>query len=47
MPQILLSWKFPTKKELQQIASNSLLDIEFKDFMKLYKKITLKNHCHC
>ena len=26
--------KTPNKKELQQIASNHLSDIEFKDFMK-------------
>ena len=28
--------KIPNKKELQQIASNHLSDIDFKDFMKLY-----------
>ena len=28
--------KFPNK-ELQQIASNHLSDIEFKDFMKIYE----------
>ena len=27
----------PSKRELQQIASNHSSDIEFKDFMKLYK----------
>ena len=27
----------PNKRELQQIASNHHSDIEFKDFMKLYK----------
>ena len=27
----------PNKRELQQIASNHYSDIEFKDFMKLYK----------
>ena len=32
--------KIPNKRELQQIAS----DIDFKDFMKTYKKNTLKNH---
>ena len=29
--------KIPNKKELQQTASNHLVDIKFKDFMKLYK----------
>ena len=29
--------KFPNKKEPQQIASNHSSDIDFKDFMKLYK----------
>ena len=29
--------KISNKRELQQIASNHLSDIEFKDFMKLYK----------
>ena len=32
--------KIPNKRELQQIASNHLSDIEFKDFMKLYKDCT-------
>ena len=32
--------KIPNKRELQQIASNHLSDIEFKDFMKLYKDYT-------
>ena len=30
--------KIPNKRELQQIALNHLSDIDFKDFMKLYKK---------
>ena len=30
--------KIPNKRELQQIASNYLCDIDFKDFMKLYKE---------
>ena len=30
--------KIPNKKELQQIALNHSSDIDFKDFMKLYKK---------
>ena len=29
--------KIPNKRELQQIASNDLPDIDFKDFMKFYK----------
>ena len=29
--------KIPNKRELQQAASNHSSDIEFKDFMKLYK----------
>ena len=29
--------KIPNKRELQEIASNHSSDIDFKDFMKLYK----------
>ena len=32
--------KIPNKRELQQIALNNLSDIDFKDFMKIYKKYT-------
>ena len=32
--------KIPNKRELQQIASNHLSDIDFKDFIKLYKEYT-------
>ena len=32
--------KIPKKRELQQIASNHLSDIEFKNFMWLYKDYT-------
>ena len=32
--------KIPNKKELQQIALNHSSDIDFKDFMKIYKKYT-------
>ena len=32
--------KIPNKRELQQIALNHSLDIDFKDFMKIYKKYT-------
>ena len=32
--------EIPIKRELQQIASNHLSDIDFKDFMKLCKDYT-------
>ena len=32
--------KIPNKRELQQIASNHSSEIDFKDFMKLYKEYT-------
>ena len=32
--------KIPNKRKLQQIAFNHLSDIDFKDFMKLYKEYT-------
>ena len=32
--------KIPNKKELQQIALNHSSDIDFKDFIKIYKKCT-------
>ena len=34
--------KIPNKRELQQIAFNHSSDIDFKDFMNLYKKCTAK-----
>ena len=34
--------KIPNKRELQQIALNHSSDIDFKDFMKMYKKSTAK-----
>ena len=34
--------KIPNKRELQQTDSNHLLGIDFKDFMKNYKKYTAK-----
>ena len=34
--------KIPNKGELQQIALNHSSDIDFKDFMKIYKKCTAK-----
>ena len=36
--------KIPNKKELQQIASSHSSDIDFKDFMKLYKDYTKKSY---
>ena len=32
--------KIPNKREFQQIAINHSSDIDFKDFMKIYKKCT-------
>ena len=32
--------KIPNKRELQQIALNHSSDIDFKDFLKIYKKCT-------
>ena len=32
--------KIPNKREIQQIALNHLSDIDFKDFIKVYKKCT-------
>ena len=32
--------KIPNKRELQQIALNHSSDIDFKGFMKIYKKCT-------
>ena len=32
--------KIPNKRELQQIASDNLSGIDFKDFVKLYKEYT-------
>ena len=34
--------KTPNKRELQQIAFNQYSNIDFKDFMNLYKKCTAK-----
>ena len=36
--------KIPNKRELQQMASNHLSDIDFKDFMKLYKDYTKESY---
>ena len=32
--------KIPNKRELQQISLNHSSDIDFKDFIKIYKKYT-------
>ena len=34
--------QIPNKRELQQIASNHSSDIDFKDFMKIFKECTKK-----
>ena len=34
--------KIPNKKELQQIPLNHLSDIDFKDFINIYKKFTIE-----
>ena len=34
--------KIPNKRELQQIALNHSSDIDFKDFINIYKKYTAK-----
>ena len=34
--------KIPNKKELQHIELNHSSDIDFRDFMKIYKKCTAK-----
>ena len=36
--------KILNTRELTQIAFNHSLDIDFKDFMNLYKKYTAKSH---
>ena len=35
--------KAPNRRELQQIAFNHSSDIDFKDFMKIYKNILQKS----
>ena len=34
--------KIPNKREFQQIALNHSSDIDFKDFIKIYKKYTVE-----
>ena len=36
--------KIPNKRELQQIASNHLSDIDFKDFRKFYRNYTKETY---
>ena len=36
--------KIPNKRELQQIVSNDLSDIDFKNFMKLYKDYSKESY---
>ena len=36
--------KIPNKRELQQIALKNSSDMDFKDFMKIYKKCTAEPH---
>ena len=36
--------KIPNKRELQQIVSNHLSDIDFKNFMKLYKDYSKESY---
>ena len=36
--------KIQNKREIQQIAFNHSSDIDFKDFMNLYKKCTAKTY---
>ena len=38
--------KIPNKQELHQIAFNHSSDIDFKDFMNLYKKYTAKSYSY-
>ena len=37
--------KIPNKRDLQQIALNQSSDIDFKYFMKIYRKCTTERHC--
>ena len=37
--------KIPNKRELQQLVVNHSSDIDFKDFMKIYKKCTTEPYC--
>ena len=37
--------KIPNKKEFQQIVVNHSSDIDFTDFIKIYKKCTAEPYC--
>ena len=37
--------KIPNKRELQQIPINHSSDVDFKDFMEIYKKCTAEPYC--
>ena len=43
-PKHYFIMKIPHKVELQEIASNHSSDIDFKDFMKLYKDYTKESY---
>ena len=36
--------KIPKKRELQEVALNHSSDIDFKDFIKIYKKCTAESY---
>ena len=38
-----LIMKIPNRRELQNIAANHSADIDYKDFMKIYRKCTAKS----
>ena len=38
--------KIPNKRELQRIALNHSLDVDFKDFMNLHKRCTVKPYSY-
>ena len=41
----LFMMKIPNKRELQQIVLNYSSDIDYKDFIKIYKKCTVEPYC--
>ena len=40
-----VSLRIPSKRELQQIAINHSSDIDFKEFMEIYKKCLAERYC--
>ena len=40
MQHIIWLWKLTAKKELQNIAINNFADIDYKDFVKIYRECT-------